>query len=104
MLECSYLIKFCPVGNSSSHNKHSRCPSDTEHLITRKSWKLRIEYVEITCEDKNHQMIHDGHVLPCYHSDGFRKPTTKTQYTFTWFEEEDCLDLKLQDFFEGFQT
>ena len=71
-------------------NKYSRCPSDREHLITRKSWKLRIDNVETTYDDKNNQMIHEGHILPCYHSDGFCKPTTRTPYTLTWFDEKFC--------------
>ena len=69
-----------------TQNKSSRCRSDREHLITRtrKSWKLRITNAELTYDDKNNQMIHDGYILPCYHSDGFCKPTTRTSYTLTW--------------------
>ena len=59
-------------------NTYSRCRSDREHLITRKRWKLRITNAEIIYDDKNNQMIHDGYMLPCYHSDGFCKPTTRT--------------------------
>ena len=33
-------------------------------------------------------MIHDGYILPCYHSDGFCKPTTRTPYILTWFDEK----------------
>ena len=62
---------------------YSRCRSDREHSITRKSWKLRITNEEITYDDRNNQMIHDGYILPCYHSDGFCKPTTRTPYTLT---------------------
>ena len=54
-----------------TQNQYSRCRSDREHLISRKSWKLRITKAEITYDDRNNQMIHDGYVLPCYHSDGF---------------------------------
>ena len=62
-----------------TQNSHSRCRSDREHLITRKSWKFRIpENAEITYDDKNNQMIHDGYILPCYHSDGVCKTTTRT--------------------------
>ena len=43
-------------------------------------------------------MIHDGYILPCYHSDGFCKPTTRTPYTLTWFHEKCCLIFKLQEF------
>ena len=43
-------------------------------------------------------MIHDGYILPCYHSDGFCKPTTKTPYTLTWFDETFCLIFRLQEF------
>ena len=43
-------------------------------------------------------MIHDGHRLPCYHSDGFCKPTTKTTNTLTWFDEKFCLIFQLQEF------
>ena len=46
-------------------------------------------------------MIHDGHILPCYHSDGFCKPTTKTPYTLTWFDEKVCLIFQLQEFIGG---
>ena len=65
---------------------YSRCRSDREHLITRQSWNLRITNAEITYDDKNNQMIHDGYILPCYHSDGFCKPTTRTPYILTWFD------------------
>ena len=60
-----------------TQNSYSRCKSDREHLPNRKSWKLRIPNAEITCDDKNNQMIHDGYILPCYHSDGFCKPTKR---------------------------
>ena len=43
-------------------------------------------------------MIHDGYILPCYHSDGFCKPTTRTPYTLTWFDEKFCLIFRLQGF------
>ena len=45
-------------------NRYSRCTGDREHLITRKCWKLRITNAEITHDDKNNQMIHDGYILP----------------------------------------
>ena len=80
-----------------TQNTYSRCRSDREHLITRKSWKLRITNAEITY-DKNNQMIHDGYMLPCYHSDGFCKPTTRTPYTLIWFDEKFCLIFRLQEF------
>ena len=47
-----------------TQNSYSRCRSDREHLITRKSWKLRITFAEITYDDKSNQMIHDGYMLP----------------------------------------
>ena len=77
---------------------YSRCRSDREHLITRKSWKLRITNAEITYDDENNQMIHDRYILPCYHSDGFCKPTTRTPCILTWFDEKFCLIFRLQDF------
>ena len=43
-------------------------------------------------------MIHVGYILPCYHSDGFCKPTTRTPYTLTWFHEKFCLIFRLQEF------
>ena len=43
-------------------------------------------------------MIHDGYILPCYHSDGFCKPTKRTPYTLTWFDERFCLIFRLQEF------
>ena len=49
-------------------------------------------------DDKNNQLIHDGHILPCYLSDGFCKPTTKTPYTLTWFDEKICFIFQLQEF------
>ena len=79
-------------------NYYSRCTSDREHLVSRQSWKLRITNAEITYDDKNNQMIHDGYILPCYHSDGFCKPTTRTPYIFTWFDEKFCLIIRLQEF------
>ena len=81
-----------------TQNTYSRCRSDREHLITRKNWKLRITNAEITYDDKNNQMIHDGYMLPCYHSDGFCKPTTRTPYTLIWFDEKFCLIFRLQEF------
>ena len=44
------------------------------------------------------QMIHDEYILPCYHSDGFCKPTTRTPYILTWFDEKLCLIFRLQVF------
>ena len=43
-------------------------------------------------------MIHDGHKLPCYHSDGFCKPTTKTPYTLKWFDEKFRPIIQIQEF------
>ena len=43
-------------------------------------------------------MIHDGYILPCYHSDGFCKPTTRTPYILTWFDEKFCPLFRLQEF------
>ena len=43
-------------------------------------------------------MIHDGYILPCYHPDGFCKPTTRTPYILTWFDEKICLIFRLQEF------
>ena len=48
-----------------TQNYYSRCRSDREHLITRQDWKLRITIAEITYDDKNNQMIHDGYIF--YH-------------------------------------
>ena len=42
-------------------------------------------------------MIHDGYMLPCYLSDGFCKPTTRTPYTLIWFDEKFCLIFRLQE-------
>ena len=81
-----------------TQNYYSRYRSDREHLITRQSWKLRITKAEITYDDKNNQMIHDGYILPCYHSDGFCEPTTRTPYILTWFDEKLCLIFRLQEF------
>ena len=44
------------------------------------------------------QLIHDRYILPCYHSDGFCKPTTRTPYKLTWFDEKFCLIFRLQEF------
>ena len=81
-----------------TQNHYSICRSDRDHLITRKSWKLRITNAEITYDNRNNQMIHDGYILPCYHSDGFCKPTTRTPYTLTLFDEKFCLIFRLQEF------
>ena len=81
-----------------TQNTYSRGRSDRELLITRKSWKLRITKAEITCDDKNNQMINDGYMLPCHHSDGFCKPTTRTPFTLIWFDEKLCLIFRLQEF------
>ena len=81
-----------------TQNTYSRCRADREHLITRQSWKLRFVNTAIGYDDKNNQLLHDGHVLPCYHSDGFCKPTTKTPYTLTWFDEKFCLIFQLEEF------
>ena len=40
----------------------------------------------------------DGYMLPCYHSDGYCKPTTRTPYTLTWFDEKICIIFRLQEF------
>ena len=74
-----------------TQNPYSRCRSDREHLITRQIGKLGITNAEITYDDKNIQMIHDGYILPCYHSDGLCKPTTRTPYILTCFDEKLCL-------------
>ena len=71
---------------------------DQTDLVTRQSWKLRIFNTARDYDDKNNQLIHDGHILPCYHPDGFCKPTTKTPYTLTWFDEQFCLIFQLQEF------
>ena len=81
-----------------TQNTYFRCRADREHLITRQNWKLRIVNTAIDYDDKNNQLIHDGHVLPCYLSDGFCKPTTKTPYTLKWFDEKFCLIFQLQEF------
>ena len=59
---------------------YSRGRSDREHFITRQSWKLRIVNTIIDYDEKNNRLIHDGHILPCYHSDRFCKPTTDSIY------------------------
>ena len=69
-------------------NHYSGCRSDRERLSTRKSRKLKITNAELIYDERNNQMIHDGYILPCYHSDGFCKPTTRTPYTLTWFDEK----------------
>ena len=81
-----------------TQNHYSRCRSDREHLITRKSWKLRKPNAEITYDNRNNQMIHDGYILPCYYLDGICKPTTRTPYTLTRFDEKFCLIFRLQEF------
>ena len=43
-------------------------------------------------------MIHEGYMLPCHHSDGFCKPTTRTPNTFISFDEKFCLIFRLQEF------
>ena len=43
----------------------------------------------------------DGHTLPCYFADVFRKPTTKTPCTIGWFSDDFCLIFTLHDFVEG---
>ena len=43
-------------------------------------------------------MIHDGYILPCYYTDGFCEPTTRTPYILTWFDEKFCLIFRLQEF------
>ena len=81
-----------------TQNYYSRCRSDREHLLTRQSWKLRMFIAEKIYDNKNIQMIHDGYILPCYHSDRFCKPTTRTPYKLTWFDEKFCLICRLQEF------
>ena len=78
-----------------TQNHYSRCRSDREHLITGKIWKLRLTNAEITYDDRNNRMIHDGYILPCYHSDGFCKSITWIPYTLTWFGEKI---FRLQEF------
>ena len=81
-----------------TQNTYSRCKRHREHLITRKSRKLRITNAEITYDDKNNQMIHDGYMLHCYHSDEFCRPTTRTPYILIWFDENFCLIFRIQEF------
>ena len=81
-----------------TQNHYSRCRSDREHLITRQSWKLRITNAEIPNDHETNHMIHDGYILPCYHSDGFCKPTTRTPYILTWLDETFYLIFRLQEF------
>ena len=52
-----------------TQNTYSRCRSDREHLITRQSWKLRIVNTATDYDDKNNQLTHDGHILPCFQTD-----------------------------------
>ena len=91
IIQTDWIVDF-------TQNHNSRCRSDREHLITRKSWKLRITIAETTYDDRNNQMIHDGYKLPCYHSDGFCKPTTRTPYTLAWFDKIFCPIFRLQQF------
>ena len=81
-----------------TQNLYSRCRRDREHLITRQSWKLRITNAELTYDDRNNHMVHDGYILPSFQSDGFCKPTTRMPYTLTWFDEKFCLIFRLQEF------
>ena len=81
-----------------TNNSHSRCRSERENSITRQSCKLRIVNTIKDYDDKNNQLIHDGHILPCYHSDGICKPTTKTPFTLTLLDEKFCLIFRIQEF------
>ena len=51
----------------------------------------------MTYDDKNNRVIHDGCMVPCCHSDGFCKPTTRTPYTLIWVDETFCLIFRLQE-------
>ena len=57
------------LNNYNIQKSYSRCKSDREHLSTRQSWKIRIVNTIIDYDDENNQLIHDGHILPCYLSD-----------------------------------
>ena len=62
------------------------------------SWRLSAFEVELTYDDTENLMVLDGHALPCYFADGFRKLTTKTPFTLVWFSDDFCLIFTLQDF------
>ena len=66
--------------------------------FTRQSWKLRKTNAEKSHYDENIQMILEGYILPCYHSDGFCRAPTRTPYILTWFDEKFCLIFRLQEF------
>ena len=44
-------------------------------------------------------MVHNWHILACYHSDGFRKLTTRAPFTLTKFDKKFCIIFRLQQIF-----
>ena len=81
-----------------TRNPYYNCPAHHQFEVNLVSRRLEISGVELTYDDTSNDMIIDGHTLPCYFSDGFCKPTTKTPFTLVWFHDDYCLVLTLQDF------
>ena len=98
----SGTFTFMPVDKNwiydPTQNPYHNCPARHQFEVNLVSWRLKISEVELTYDDTSTDMIIDGHTLPCYFADGFCKPTTKTPFTFVWFNDDYCLIFTLQDF------
>ena len=79
-------------------NRYHNCPAHPHFEVNLVSWRLELFEIELTYNDTDNIMIIDGHTLPCYFSDGFCKPTTKTPFTLVWLSVDFCLIFTLQGF------
>ena len=61
-----------------SRNPYHNCPARHQFEVNRVSWRLEVSETELTYDDTEDVMIIDGHNIPCYFADGFRKPTITT--------------------------
>ena len=69
-------------------NPYYDCPTHHQLEVNLVSWRLEFSELELTYDDTENLIIIDGHTLPCYFTDGFCKPTTKTLFTLVWFSDD----------------
>ena len=62
-------------------NLYHNCPAHHQFEVNVVSWRLEVSELELTYDDTENVMIIDGHTLPGYFADGFRKMTTTTPFT-----------------------
>ena len=60
---------------------YHNCPAHHQYEVNIVSWQLEISELELTNDDTENVIIVDGHTVPCYFTEDFCKPTTKTPFT-----------------------